>query len=401
MPKRTSLTTHDYLINAALPSATETYTVISHEAIINETRRILEEKGFPIEREYYRCNEGAQVAQGVYHLKFGDDPDMGMLFAWNNSYDKSMKFKCSIGGFVHGSLASIVGANMGTWGRKHTGTADNEAFEMIQFQLDNAEAYFNQLILDKEDMKLIHVGEQQRAELMGRLYFEHEVLTGEQLNIARTEFNKPSFAYSGVFDSLWAMYNGVIFALQKAHPRTWMDQQKLVHWFLCEQFSINNKIPDAAVGNSITDENSQVDLNANPNQLDLIDEIKLIEETGIAPVSQDTPAVTESPEQGKAESTEVIVETFDPELIPLVTVEINKTEDDDVFKETPFDIPQVTKEWTAEDAIKEAAEKFPDTMEQLEDDNTWPCLSCGEIQGSTDAWHDGQICTKCNSKNEI
>src|ERR1019366_4018691 len=99
MPKRATLTTQDYLINAALPVQTETYTVISHGDVIKKTKEVLAAKGFEIERELYRCNDGAQVAQGVYHLKYGDDPDMGMMFAWSNSYDKTMRFKCSIGGY--------------------------------------------------------------------------------------------------------------------------------------------------------------------------------------------------------------------------------------------------------------------------------------------------------------
>lgn len=424
MPKRTSLTTHEYLINAALPPATDTYTVISHEAIINETRRILAEKGFPIEREFYKCNEGANVAQGVYHLKFGDDPDMGMLFAWNNSYDKSMKFKCSIGGFVHGSLASVVGANIGTFSRKHTGTADNEAFEMIQHQLDNAEEYFKQLVADKDAMKTITVCEETRAQLMGVLYFVHEVLTGEQLSIARTEFNKPSFVYGGVIDSLWYMYNGVIFSLQKAHPRTWMDQQKLVHWFLCEQFKSQFALSVKSELNGITDENTVADTNQNPNQLSIIDEIAMIEATGMVPVLNDPAVINESPEEGKAESNPIVIE-WDNEGNPLMSAsfeiidfsqpkveeveELVGHSESEVFNETPFDIniPE-PKAWNPEDAIKEASEKFPETMEKLEDvlvaedDNTWPCMSCGESQGPTDAWHDGQICTKCNSKtNEI
>ena len=108
MAKRPILTTQEYLINAALPEATDTYTVIPHGTIIDTTRTALKAKGLEIERELYRCNDGAQIASGIYHIKYGNDADMGMLFAWTNSYDKSTKFKCTMGGYVHESLSTVA-----------------------------------------------------------------------------------------------------------------------------------------------------------------------------------------------------------------------------------------------------------------------------------------------------
>tara|TARA_R110000868_G_scaffold411328_1_gene703171 strand:+ start:11027 stop:12007 length:981 start_codon:yes stop_codon:yes gene_type:complete len=240
MSKRPNITTHDYLINAALPEQTDTYTVISHAAVISKTKDALTQKGFEIVRELYRCNEGAQVAQGVYHLKYDNDPntDMGMLFAWANSYDKSMRFKCSIGAYVHTSLASIIGGNMDTFGRKHTGSADEEVFNKIDEQITNAELYFTKLVNDKEAMKVLVAPTELRASFMGRLYFINELVTGEQLGIIKSEFKKPSFVYKGIENSVWGMYNAIIYALQKAHPKTWMDQQRMIHYLLCKEYNI-------------------------------------------------------------------------------------------------------------------------------------------------------------------
>src|SRR5437870_1680629 len=120
MPKRAGVTTKEHLTSAPLPEQTDTYTVIPHGFVINKTKEVLDRKGFDIVRELYRCNESADVAQGVYHLKFEgeQDPEMGMMFAWSNSYDKSMKFKCSVGGYLNSSQSIIISGNMGSWGRK-------------------------------------------------------------------------------------------------------------------------------------------------------------------------------------------------------------------------------------------------------------------------------------------
>jgi hypothetical protein len=118
MSKRIGLATKDYLTNAPLPKQTDSYTVISHGSVMAETEKLLKEKGFSIEKEMYKCTENAQVAQGVYHLKYGSDPEMSMLVAWNNSYDKSMRFKFAVGGYIHSSGSAMLSQTIGNWKQK-------------------------------------------------------------------------------------------------------------------------------------------------------------------------------------------------------------------------------------------------------------------------------------------
>lgn len=134
----------------------------------------------------------AQIAQGVYHLNYGNDPEMGMMFAWSNSYDKSMRFKCAIGAYVFVCSNGIVSGDMGSWGRKHTGSAAEETQEAILLQIDNADVYYNQLVLDKENMKQIILKPKNSAEIMGRLFLEHKLINVEQLSIVKNELHTPS-----------------------------------------------------------------------------------------------------------------------------------------------------------------------------------------------------------------
>lgn len=322
MAKRPTMTTEEYLTGAPLPEQTDTYTVISHKTVIDATRKTLESMGFEIEREFYRCNEGALIASGVYHLKYSDDPDIGMLFAWANSYDKSMKFQCSVGGYVHESLAAIIGGNMGSWGRKHTGNADNEALDTIQNQLINAEEYFKQLLEEKEKMKNIFVSSHKRAEIVGRMYFNNDLLTTEQMSVIKNEFAKPSFIVSGIGDSLWKMYHAIIVSMQKSHPKTWMAQQRIAHELIQKEFLVDNNV--APVQNSVITENKQ---EVDPMQLTIEDVIKEVEADELAPTNV--------------------------EVSISVSVE----------------------------------------------DEGWPCVQCGTMQGPTSIWNDGQICSSCFNKN--
>jgi len=254
MGKRAGLTTQNYIIDAELPEQTESYTVISHESVIKKTKEVLAAHGLEIERELYRCNQGAKIAQGIYHLKYNTtDPDIGLMFCWNNSYDKSMRFRCSIGGYVHESLASIIGGNMGSWGRKHTGSAYSESLAIIEEQITGADAFFKELIEDKDKMKMILTDDYEGGSFIGRLYLKYDLLTTEQISQIKYEL-KNSVHHS----SLWQMYNAIIVSLQKAHPRTWMDQQRMVHYLINEQmikpgtmkpmvFKIDNPNPEQLI----------------------------------------------------------------------------------------------------------------------------------------------------------
>ena len=263
------MTTKEYLVNAPLPEATDTYTVVPHKDVIERTEQTLEKMGFEIEREFYKCNQDAKIAQGIYHLKYSDDPDIGMLFTWSNSYDKSMRFKCCIGGYVHESLASIVSGNMGTYARKHTGDADSDVLSTIDNQLINAEEYFKDLLIQKDKMLNLVTTSKIRAELVGRMFFENNLFTTEQMSIIQQQFNKSSYAINGESNTLWYMYHAIIVALQKAHPRSWMEQQIISHNFIEQEFML--------VGTKQDDVLNESEPEVISNQITILDVIAEVE----------------------------------------------------------------------------------------------------------------------------
>lgn len=406
MPKRIAESSHDYLINAPLPEATDTYTVIPHGDVINKTREILGIKGYIIERELYKCTVGAKVAQGVYHLKHGNDPDMSMMFAWNNSYDKSQKFKCCIGAYVHASLSSIIKSDLNSWGRKHTGSADNEAFETITNQIENADAYFQQLLEDKEVMKQLTITEEKRAELLGRLYFVHELLSGEQLAIIKSEFTKPSYNYGSPADSLWTMYNAIIYALQKSHPKSWMSQQVMIHWFLCNQFNI---IKGQTIVNNPNKSTEEIPL-TDPNQINLLDAIAEAEaEHEVISENNNDPNVQLREEAdieiahamgGLPEEEHPLDKVYPGEKKPDTTGHNFLEIADETITVERRTEEELNHELHGVDNGDNAIASFhPISIDPVEVDElmdlSWPCLKCGEMQGPADTYHDGQLCSKC------
>ncbi len=239
MPVKTLFTTREAVIHAPLPNHGGKYTVIPHEFVINKAKDELTNNGFVIKHELYKTTSSGEVAQGIYHLDHKQDPDMGMMFAWSNSYDKSIRFKCAIGAHVFVCMNGVVSGNMANYARKHTGSADQEAHDMIQYQISKAGEYFNQLVADKELLKEQLITKKVKAELIGRLFLEEEVITLTQLGIIQREMVKPSFMYEGDPDSAWMLYNHVTNALKESHPKHYLDDHQKVHNLFVDHFTSN------------------------------------------------------------------------------------------------------------------------------------------------------------------
>ena len=62
MPRKLGNVTKDVLVNAPLPVATTTYTVISHQFVIDTINQELANNGFGVKHELYKCTKDAQEA---------------------------------------------------------------------------------------------------------------------------------------------------------------------------------------------------------------------------------------------------------------------------------------------------------------------------------------------------
>ena len=272
MPKKIKDCTGDYLTGIPLPVHADTYTVISHENVMDYSKTALINAGFTIEREEYRATADGQIAQGVFRLHYGTDQELSMMFAWTNSYNKQVRFKCGVGAYINTNGTVMVCGDMGNWARKHTGTADTETIATITDQVTNAHMYYNQLVSDKNIMQTISMTKRKQAQLLGILFAEYQILTTEQASIIRQQMDKPSYVFADN-NSLWAFYNYVTLALQQSHPKTWMEDQRILHYFInsVNNFPVCSQPAQVPVEEVIVTEDI-VDV-IDPNQISLLDQI--------------------------------------------------------------------------------------------------------------------------------
>ena len=233
-------TTRNYLENAPLPNHGKSYTVISHKQVIDNTIQLLQDSGFVIQKEIYRANMNANVAQGIYHIlpintvdpTIMEEKELGMMFAWTNSYDKSTRFQCAIGAYVMVCHNGMVAGDMMNFRRKHTGSADHDIRMQISNQIKNGEKYYKRILADRDAMRNTQLSLQEQAEIAGRLYINEDILDAAQMSCVKAELDKPTYDYQCDQENAWTFYNHVTHALKKAHPRDWLSDSQNFHDFM-------------------------------------------------------------------------------------------------------------------------------------------------------------------------
>ena len=387
MPKKIAECTKAHLVSVALPNHAATYTVISHQSVIDYVYTELATAGFSIVDEEFRSTADGQIAQGIHKLSFNSDPELSMMFVWTNSYNKQVRFKCGVGAYINLTGTTMVCGDMGNWARKHTGTADEETIKTIQDQIANAYMYYNQLAADKEIMKTVILNKRRQAQMLGILFAEYQILTTEQASIVRSQMDRPSHVYDDS-NSLWAFYNYITIALQHSHPKTWMEDQRVLHYFMS---SVNNfqqcNIPAQIVLTTpevIEAETEFVD----PNQLNLLDQIAAAEADLEADLMDEDLRYkhAEAVEVldlliNADEAEEILVSYTDPmgntfETIDFHNAVTSDPEDDDdddldIWEAVPlkeeeiFEIDE-NQEWTGENASHMSLEVAPEDRDRAE-----------------------------------
>ena len=344
MPKKIQNTSRATLLNVALPNHGASYTVISHQFVIDYSQQALANAGFNIVEEEYRCTADGQIAQGIYKLDFNNDPELSMMFAWTNSYNKQVKFKCVIGGYINKTGSVMISGDMGSWVRKHMGSADTEIKDTIDNYITNAHMYYNQLVSDKATMETITLNKRKQSQLLGVLFAEYEVLTTEQASMVRDQMKKPNHVFTST-DSLWAFYNYVTVALQHSHPKTWMEDQRVMHYFIS---SINNFQQCSAPAQIVTPTPVVVEAevpSVDPNQVDLED---LIEQVEAEAAMSDAVVIYTDPAGNTFEAP--VVNENDPEDEQDLNDWMNLPLESDDEDAAPTYTPDENQEYTGENA---------------------------------------------------
>lgn len=254
MPKKIQECTLAHVISVPVPNDAS---VVSHQTIIDYAKEKLAEDGLEISAEEYRCTADGQVAQGIFTLVYDKNPDLSMIFAWTNSYNKQVRFKATVGALVKDTEAIMILENAKGLERKNASSAVADVKNFISSEILTAVSAFSWCCDHASVMKRTEMPKRRQAQMLGILFAEYNILTSEQASLVKNDMNKADYSTAG---NLWSFYNFVALALQNSHPKTWMEDQRLLHEFV----------------SSIVDLNEQSEA-IDPNQLNILDQIAAVE----------------------------------------------------------------------------------------------------------------------------
>jgi hypothetical protein len=240
----------------------------------------LKKAGFTIVDTEYRASNNLEVARGSYLIKRTEDPNFLMSFSWVNSYDKSTKFQCCVGGYVLENNSYVIDKDEAYFIRKHTGDADAIAKATIQEKIADADKYYKAVLKDKQLMASLTISRSEIATMLGDLYFTYDMLSIEQLSGVKKEYIRPSYIYSTPADSLWTIYCHILTVIKSSHPKGWMYQQGFIHNYIKLNYMMFPDVEEAKPFVEMLKEEmikpmSEVD----PAQISIFDEIAKFEET--------------------------------------------------------------------------------------------------------------------------
>lgn len=228
------MVTEQELAAVTIPNHGKRYAAITYSNIISEVKRQAAAHNIEIIDTIYRTTEGGKIATGQYFLNYGNDPDIKLMFAWTNSYNKMRRFSCGLGTYVSVCLNGMLTADYSKFSRKHIGsakkgnTAYQEMVEQIEEQFKLASTVFANMVSDKNRMIERKLENSEINELLGKLFME-DVVGTVQMNIIKQQLKSPSFVYSGDGNSLWHFYNHVTHSLKEEHPMTFDEAHHKLH----------------------------------------------------------------------------------------------------------------------------------------------------------------------------
>jgi len=247
-------------MNAPIPARTDSYSPIGHSFFLETvSREIGADSGLEVtgQRTYSNLNGNKLVGYtSVRHRGFESDPDFGleMLFGYKNSYDKSMAAAIAAGVNVMVCGNGCVAGDMLSFTRKHTGTIQEELVEKVREGITAMKDGFSRLVLEIDIMKDYQLTPKQKAELMGVMYFEENMVSPNQLSVIKNEMTN-SEHFKG--DSLWDLYNNVTESLKSSHPLNHIENHMRLHDFMTDVAGISADIEtvDEGPSSSLTEHN--------------------------------------------------------------------------------------------------------------------------------------------------
>ena len=227
----------------------DTYTPISNRFIMDMIEDKIHNAGLMIKDEHYIATKNSNgLIKGVigsYDICTPDE-EFGQRVMFRNSYDKSMSFA-----FVAGMVVWICtnGCIKGDFQYKRihrgiltddTSTTKEDIVDNINSGFDALQTSFDKLSSQLQELKHLQISPTESYDILGKLFFEQQVISINQLSIIKKEFeHSANFRHMGDKEfSAFDLYNHITESLKTSHPLTYINDHIKTHALFEKTFSI-------------------------------------------------------------------------------------------------------------------------------------------------------------------
>lgn len=216
------------LCKVPIPLSTSTYKAVPYCDLIDLTKNGIKKIGLDLKNEIYTATKDGRVATARYDLDYGNDPDMSLSIAWQNSYNKQVSLKFAIGAHVFICSNGACFGDMGSFKKKHVGKIQTVTPGMIESYISTAKEVYDKMVEQKERMKNTTLTNDMKMMILGDLYFGSDILKETQVAIVKRELKKSTYDYKSP-GTVWELYNIVTFACKNTHPLNYLETHTQIH----------------------------------------------------------------------------------------------------------------------------------------------------------------------------
>jgi len=228
----------ELITSIPLPEHAGRYGVIPNSVFLNEIQEHLDKKGYKVAEERYLTANNGQILTG--NLRIQDESDLELMPSINfvNSYNRTRKASIRVCAMVLICKNGLMGSTEhGSYSRKHIGEKALPDFRKhLELAVNGLDAEFERLLKNKQEMKEIELHKKIKAQLVGDMLLNEDLITSTQLGILKKEIN---FSEHFKGNSLWDFYNHVTESFKDTHPSFYDKQHVKFHSYITDKFSLS------------------------------------------------------------------------------------------------------------------------------------------------------------------
>lgn len=228
----------------------DTYTPISNKLIMDMIEDKIQSLGLVIKgQNFLSTRNGGGAVKGVigsYDITTPDS-DFGQRIMFRNSYDKSMSFAFVAGivvwictnGCIKGDY-EYKRVHRGTMFGEDNSTTQEDIVENVTEGFKKLQESFEKTSMQLREMRRLQISPSESYDILGKLFFEQQVITISQLSVIKKEFERSDhFRHLG--DSAFTaydLYNHITESLKTSHPTTYISDHVKTHSLFEKVFSL-------------------------------------------------------------------------------------------------------------------------------------------------------------------